>query len=155
MNVEHIAQYNFNIMNGKDMETHVRDENVTGDVDTETNAPVPHKRRKSKMGRPKGSKNKKTAASIDVNAGEIAPRSRAIYRKFQRSWVKPQFAITRNEAAALLTRFLRSKKGKNVLAAVIADGFKGIDRLSDTQLAAYLQKSSLLSRYPHEVVIGK
>lgn len=137
------------------MNTPRHTEEVTENVEPTPPQAVPRKKGK-RMGRPKGSKNKvKAAVALDQNGDLQGTRSTAIYRKFQRSWVKPQFAITRGEATALLTRFLRSKKGRSVLHQVICDGFRGIDRLSDDQLAKYLQNSNLLSRYPHEVVIGK
>lgn len=129
-------------------------------------------------GRPKGSKNKPkfflpqqedqqnwAAHAIPADtqpievietgkADDIArPRSSTMYRRWQRSWIRPQFTISRKEAYDVFIKYLRSTGGKNALTEVIVNGSIGIGKLSDAALAKYLEKTNLLSRYPHEVII--
>lgn len=137
------------------------------------------KPRGRKGGRPKGSKNKPkglppfptgdnwAAHAIPVDTapapeappiegapkGIEKPRSSTLYRRWQRGWIKPQFAISRNEAYEVFLKYLRSTNGKSALREVIVNGSPGIGKLSDAALAKYLEKTNLLSRYPHEVVI--
>lgn len=135
------------------------------------------KPRGRKGGRPKGSKNKPKffapqddsanwashAIPVDTQPTEVIeaskqseiarPRSGAIYRRWQRSWIRPQFTISRNEAYDVFLKYLRSSGGKNALKEVIINGSIGIGKLSDAALAKYLEKTNLLSRYPHEVII--
>lgn len=126
------------------MNSVVNGENVETEVET------PRRRRRRKPGRPKGSGRK----AREAEAAEIAlGKSKAAYRKWQRSHVKPQFTLSRGDANDLLLKFLRSRQGRGALKAIIKDGFKGIDKLADDKLARYLEESNLLSRYPHEVLV--
>lgn len=115
-------------------------------------------------GRPKGSKNKpkfytQPQEGWDQEAIEMLdkaparPRSEAIHRKWQREWVKPQFALSRKEAYEIFFKHLRSSKGKDALKELIVKGSPGVGKLSDSALAKYLEQTNLLSRYPHDVII--
>lgn len=117
-------------------------------------------------GRPPGSKNKPKTPPVEDRAysdqeegwnvsatPEIGRKpSMVLRRKWQREWIRPQFAISRKEVLELFTRYLRSSQGKKALQEVLMDGFSGM-KLSDGALGKYLEKTHLLSRYPHEVVI--
>jgi hypothetical protein len=93
------------------------------------------------------------------NGADVTPiglkKSQIAYRKWQRSVVKPQFALSRQDAVDLLFKHLRSRAGKSALKAIVMKGFAGIGKLKDQDLAKYLEESALLSRYPHTVVIAK
>lgn len=116
-------------------------------------------------GRPKGSKNKPKFFTPDQEPAqegwikrekeaEIGKKpSTAVRRKWQRDWIRPQFALSRKEALELFVRYLRSSQGKIALREIINEGFVGISKLPDTSLGKYLEKTNLLSRYPHDVVI--
>lgn len=125
---------------------------------------------KSRRGRPKGSKNRKsvymlpeegwdTEGSIEMVAptATAAPvgkaRSAALHRRWQREWIRPQFSLTRKDAYEIFFKFLRSAKGKEALKKLITNGSPGVGKLNDVQLGKYLEQTNLLSRYPHEVVI--
>jgi hypothetical protein len=116
-------------------------------------------------GRPPGSKNKpkffvqpqepaqegwiKEEKSVEVGKKP----SVAVRRKWQRDWIRPQFSLSRKEALELFVRYLRSGQGKIALREIINEGFVGIAKLPDISLGKYLEKTHLLSRYPHDVVI--
>lgn len=117
-----------------------------------------------RRGRPKGSKNKPKffapTESWDEEAIEMTkqakvgkPRSAALHRKWQREWIRPQFTLSRKEAYEIFFKYLRSSPGKSALKDLIIQGSPGVGKLSDNALAKYLEQTSLLSRYPHEVVI--
>lgn len=134
-------------------------QNVTRQTPT---APV-----KKGRGRPPGSKNKPKAPPVEdrvysdqeegwnVSATPeiVKPPSVVLRRKWQREWIKPQFAISRKEVLELFMRYLRSTQGKKAMQEILMDGFSGISKLSDGALGKYLEKTHLLSRYPHEVII--
>ncbi len=138
-------------------------------VDTEKQE-VPKQHRTHRRGRPKGSKNKPKFGYIPTpdDTDEVSqvrqegwevtkrigrPRSTAAHRKWQREWVLPQFVLSRKQAQDILLKYLRSKPGKVALSTVIGDGFVGIKKLSDVKLGEFLVNTSLLSRYPHQIVI--
>lgn len=113
-------------------------------------------------GRPKGSKNKPKFLTSEPNEGwTAAPEppvfsrkpSVAVRRKWQRDWIRPHFAISRKQALELFVKHLRSAQGKGALQEILSEGFVGISKLPDTSLGKYLEKTHLLSRYPHDVVI--
>lgn len=127
---------------------------------TEVKEVMPRKKRG--RGRPKGSKNKPklftpmTEGWKTEGASEAQPVAKprsGIYRKWQREWIKPQFALSRKEAYDLFLNYLRSVAGKPALKELIVEGSVGVGKLSDSALGKYLEQTNLLSRYPHEVVI--
>lgn len=122
--------------------------------------PTPAPRR----GRPKGSKNKPRfgppVESWDEEALEMTrtarvgkTRSAAYQRKWQREWIRPQFTLSRKEAYEIFFKYLRSSQGRAALKDFIIQGSPGVGKLSDSALGKYLEQTSLLSRYPHEVII--
>jgi hypothetical protein len=131
----------------------------------ETTKAQPAKRR----GRPKGSKNRKSVYMLPDEGWDIdssvdmatptatAPvgkaKSAALHRRWQREWIRPQFALSRKDAYEIFFKFLRSAKGKDALKKLITNGSPGVGKLTDAQLGKYLEQTNLLSRYPHEVVI--
>ncbi len=129
--------------------------------ETEQNVPSNgHGRR----GRPKGSKNKpkffaptegwdQEAIEMTQRAKVGKPRSAAYHRKWQREWIRPQFTLSRKEAYEIFFKYLRSSQGKSALRDLITQGSPGVGKLSDSALGKYLEQTSLLSRYPHEVII--
>lgn len=140
----------------------VNDDVTREQTEQESTKAVPHRR-----GRPKGSKNKPKFGLMSVpqeysdvrqEGWEVTkkigrPKSIAAHRKWQRDFVLPQFVLSRKQAQDLLLKFLRSKPGKAALSAVINDGFVGIKKLPDIKLGEFLVSTSLLSRYPHQIVI--
>lgn len=114
-------------------------------------------------GRPKGSKNKPKFFANEPKEGWANQQqekmvvtkkpSIAVRRKWQRDWIRPNFAITRKQALELFVKHLRSAQGKGALQEILSDGFVGLTKLPDTSLGKYLEKTHLLSRYPHDVVI--
>lgn len=120
-----------------------------------------------RRGRPKGAKNKPKVAfapevqeysDVKKEGWEVVKKmgrskSIAAHRKWQRDWVLPQFVLSRKQAQDLLIKYLRSKPGKSALTVVLTDGFVGIKKLSDIKLGEFLVTTSLLSRYPHQIVI--
>lgn len=132
-------------------------------IDTERREETAPTKRQKRRGRPKGAKNKPKfgylpSAQPREEGWEITkrigrPKSVAAHRKWQRDFVLPQFVLSRKQAQDMLLKFLRSKQGKPALAAVINDGFVGIQKLPDEKLGQFLVSTNLLSRYPHEVVV--
>lgn len=113
-------------------------------------------------GRPKGSKNKpKSFVSENVGWDQEAiemtrlakGKSVSMHRKWQREYIKPQFVLNRKDAYEIFFKYLRSAAGKEALRDLMVKGSPGVGKLSDSALAKYLEQTSLLSRYPHEVVI--
>lgn len=139
----------------------------TNNVNREETDTQSHEESQKRRGRPKGSKNKPKYGFIpkyedqqparaegwETTKRMGRPKSIAAHRKWQRDWVLPQFVLSRKQAQDLLHKFLRSKPGKVALAAVINDGFVGIKKLPDVKLGEFLVSTSLLSRYPHQIVI--
>lgn len=139
--------------------------NVNRNENPSTGFPGSNQTVKRGRGRPKGSKNKpkfftphqepaqegwmKEEKSVDIGKKP----SVAVRRKWQRDWIRPQFSLSRKEALELFVRYLRSSQGKVALKDIINDGFVGIAKLPDVSLGKYLEKTHLLSRYPHDVVI--
>lgn len=139
--------------------------NVNGEQHTNTESQE-RPERKRRRGRPKGSKNRPKFGMSPTprgtreegwtdNAGKVfgKPRSLASHRKWQREWVLPQFVLSRKQAQDMLVKYLRSKPGKPALTAVVMAGFPGLSNLPDNKLGEFLVSTSLLSRYPHEIVI--
>lgn len=116
-------------------------------------------------GRPKGSKNKpkflaQPVENWDEEAVEMTrlgkiekAKSVSMHRKWQREYIKPQFVLNRKEAYEIFFKYLRSAAGKDALRDLMVKGSPGVGKLNDSSLARYLERTSLLSRYPHEVVI--
>ena len=128
----------------------------------QTEQNVPHE--PARRGRPKGSKNKpkfnvptegwdQEAIEMTQRAKVGKPRSAAYQRKWQREWIRPQFTLSRKEAYEIFFKYLRSAQGKSALKDLITQGSPGVGKLSDSALGKYLEQTSLLSRYPHEVII--
>lgn len=126
----------------------------------EEHGPVVKKRGR---GRPKGSKNKpklfapqREGWDIQYDKGEAKiskPKTVRGYRKWRQEMIRPQFALTRNDAYEIFFEYLRSASGKIALKDIIVQGSAGIGKMSDAALSKYLEQTNLLSRYPHEVVI--
>lgn len=107
-----------------------------------------------RRGRPKGSKNRVGRRQREEGWGNFGrPRSLAAHRKWQRDWVLPQFVMSRKQAQELLVKYLRSKPGKAALSSIVNGGFEGLSKMPDNKLGEFLVSTSLLSRYPHEVVV--
>lgn len=101
-------------------------------------------------GRPRGSKNK----TKFLTEGWSHEKTSTYTRKWQRvQKLKPQFSLTRKDAYEILFSYLRSVKGKAALKEILISGTVGVGKLSDTSLGQYLEKTNLLSRYPHDVII--
>jgi hypothetical protein len=140
--------------------------NVNTNQQQSTNRQAPAPTIKRGRGRPPGSKNKPKVPPAEFSSHEreegwsfeAAPDiskkpSVALRRKWQREWIRPQFAISRREVLELFVRYLRSTQGKKALQEILMDGFTGISKLSDGALGKYLERTHLLSRYPHDVII--
>jgi hypothetical protein len=139
--------------------------NVNGEEHIDTEAqPKPAKKRRA--GRPKGSKNRPKFGLSPTprgtreegwtnSAGKMfgKPKSLAAHRKWQREWVLPQFVLSRKQAQDMLVKYLRSKPGKQALTTLVTSGFPGLSTFPDHKLGEFLVNTSLLSRYPHEIVI--
>lgn len=152
-----------------------KENELTSDTNPQQLLPIPERQqdetsratKKRGRGRPKGSKNKPKLFApqqvqkeegwhIDYAEGAASvakPRSGRLYRKWQREWIKPQFVLSRKEAYNIFLNYLRSAAGKTALRDIIIQGSIGIGKMSDSALAKYLEKTNLLSRYPHDVVL--
>ena len=141
------------------MNVNIQHENVNPNISQPTPGVFPVKRGR---GRPKGSKNKPKFVTSEpregwtpVPAKVVAAKkpSRAIHRKWQREWIRPNFMVSRKQAVDIFVKHLRSAQGRAALQEIISDGFVGISKMPDATLGKYLEKTNLLSRYPHEVTI--
>jgi hypothetical protein len=124
---------------------------------TETHKNLGAVQGKRGRGRPPGSKNKPKGFVEDQREGWFAgPSGKApamLQKKWQREYIKPQFVLSRQDTLDLFLRYLKSTEGKVALSDILNEGFPGLSRMNDSSLAKYLEKTSLLSRYPHDVII--
>ena len=109
-------------------------------------------------GRPPGSKNKPKApiyAPEQEGWFNTSAQARGVMhqKKWQREFIRPQFVLTRKETTDIFLKFLKSNDGKTALVDLVFDGFPGIGKLSDASLGKYVERTGLLSRYPHDVII--
>ena len=124
------------------------------DQQSRTGGNVPQKKGR---GRPPGSKNKPKGPIEEQREGWFAgPSGKSpalLQKKWQREYIRPQFVLSRKETLDLFLRYLKSTDGKNALSDILNEGFPGIGKLSDASLSKYVEKTGLLSRYPHDVII--